>query len=302
MIYDAIVIGAGPAGLTAAIYLKRANLNVAIIEKAAPGGKMTQTFNIENYPGFNQISGPDLSLTMYEQVINLGTPHLYGDVQNIRKENNIFYIETDLETLQAKRVIVATGTVSRLLNVSGEQDYLGRGISFCAICDGLFYKGKEVAVIGAGNSAFEESLYLSRVVKKIHIINRNTHFRADAILVDEVNKTSNIQIYNQSEVVDFFGNGDLKGLNIYNKETKSTTSLYVDGVFIYIGFDPATEFLKNMNVLDERGYLIVNEDLESKVSGLFGAGDCLNKKIRQIATSIGDGALAASSVIRTCHK
>lgn len=302
MIYDAIVIGAGPAGLTAAIYLKRSNLNVAFIEKSAPGGKMTQTFKIENYPGYNQISGSDLSLAMYEQTINLGVPHIYGDVINIKKIDNLFHIITDVETIQAKRVVVATGTISRQLHVPGEQEFFGRGISLCAICDGLFYKDKEVAVIGAGNSAFEESIYLSRLVKKIYIINRNSRFRADAILVEEIKKIPNIEIINQSEVSSFYGDKELKGIKLYNKETNKTTNLSVDGAFIYIGFDPATSFLQELDVLDEYGYFVVNEDLESKVFGLFGAGDCLNKKTRQIATAIGDGALAASSVIRTCHK
>lgn len=297
--YDALVIGGGPAGMTAAIYLKRANLNVALIEKGAPGGKMTETYLIENYPGFPLINGADLALAMYQQIVNLNIPHLYGEVKAVEKNKDGFIVKTDYEEHPAAKVIVATGTVSRKLHIPGENEYLGKGISFCAVCDGSLYKDKVVAVIGGGNSAFEESIYLSRLVKHVHIIVRSSRYRAEEALIKKVEALPNVTTHKENETIAFLGNSSLEKVKLFDKTKNVEWELPVDGVFIYIGFDPATQFLKPLGVLDQDGYIVVDENFESQVKGLYGAGDCLTKKTRQIATATGDGASAASALIRS---
>lgn len=297
--YDALVIGGGPAGMTAAIYLKRANLNVALIEKGAPGGKMTETYLIENYPGFPLINGADLALAMYQQIVNLNIPHLYGEVKAVEKNKDGFIVKTDYEEHPAAKVIVATGTVSRKLHIPGENEYLGKGISFCVVCDGSLYKDKVVAVIGGGNSAFEESIYLSRLVKHVHIIVRSSRYRAEEALIKKVEALPNVTIHKENETIAFLGNSSLEKVKLFDKTKNVEWELPVDGVFIYIGFDPATQFLKPLGVLDQDGYIVVDENFESQVKGLYGAGDCLTKKTRQIATATGDGASAASALIRS---
>ncbi|HOE77220.1 MAG TPA: thioredoxin-disulfide reductase [Bacilli bacterium] len=297
--YDVLVIGGGPAGMTAAIYLKRANLNVAFIEKGAPGGKMTETYLIENYPGFPSINGADLALAMYQQTLNLNIPHLYGEVKSVEKTPEGFTVKTEFEEFQAQKIIVATGTVSRKLHIPGEDQFLGKGISFCAVCDGSLYKDKTVAVIGGGNSAFEESIYLSRLVQHVHIIVRSSRFRAEEALIKKVEAVPNITIHKENETLAFLGNASLEKIRLLDKTERKEWELPVDGAFIYIGFDPATQFLNNLGVLDQDGYIVVDENYETKVKGLYGAGDCLPKKTRQIVTATGDGASAASALVRS---
>ncbi|MBP6885578.1 MAG: thioredoxin-disulfide reductase [Bacilli bacterium] len=296
--YDCLVIGAGPGGLTAAIYCSRANLKVAVLEKLMPGGQVASTYKIDNYPGVPEVSGVDLALKMFDQATALGVEYLPMEVTGIKKEKDIFLVKTNDQTLKAKTVIVATGTKNRKLHVEGEEKYLGRGISFCAICDGSFYQGQDVLVVGGGNSALEESLYLSSIVKQVYIINITDEPTAFKNVQDKVKKTKNIEVFNNSEVIAFEGDDSLKEVKVKNLKTKEVTSFKVNGCFEYIGHIPNTDFLKDLGILNKYGYIVVDERKETKVKGLFGVGDVIDKEIRQITTATGDGTIAALNVAK----
>ena len=296
--YDCLVIGAGPGGLTAAIYCSRANLKVAVLEKLMPGGQVASTYKIDNYPGVPEVSGVDLALKMFDQATALGVEYLPMEVTGIKKEKDIFLVKTNDQTLKAKTVIVATGTKNRKLHVEGEEKYLGRGISFCAICDGSFYQGQDVLVVGGGNSALEESLYLSSIVKQVYIINITDEPTAFKNVQDKVKKTKNIEVFNNSEVIAFEGDDSLKEVKVKNLKTKEVTSFKVNGCFEYIGHIPNTDFLKDLGILNKYGYIVVDERKETKVKGLFGVGDVIDKEIRQITTATGDGTIAAINVAK----
>ncbi|HOF43436.1 MAG TPA: thioredoxin-disulfide reductase [Bacilli bacterium] len=291
--YDCLVIGAGPGGLTAAIYCSRANLKVAVLEKLMPGGQVASTYKIDNYPGVPEVSGVDLALKMFDQATALGVEYLPMEVIDIKKEKDIFLVKTNDQILQAKTVIVATGTKNRKLHVEGEEKYLGKGISFCAICDGSFYQGQDVLVVGGGNSALEESLYLSSIVNKVYIVNITDEPTAFKNVQDKVKKTKNIKVFNNSEVIAFEGNDVLKEVKVKNLTTKEVTSFKVNGCFEYIGHIPNTDFLKDLGILNKYGYIVVDGNKETKVKGLFGVGDVIDKEIRQITTATGDGTIAA---------
>ena len=291
--YDCLVIGAGPGGLTAAIYCSRANLKVAVLEKLMPGGQVASTYKIDNYPGVPEVSGVDLALKMFDQATALGVEYLPMEVIDIKKEKDIFLVKTNDQILQAKTVIVATGTKNRKLHVEGEEKYLGKGISFCAICDGSFYQGQDVLVVGGGNSALEESLYLSSIVNKVYIVNITDEPTAFKNVQDKVKKTKNIEVFNNSEVIAFEGDDSLKEVKVKNLKTKEVTSFKVNGCFEYIGHIPNTDFLKDLGILNKYGYIVVDERKETKVKGLFGVGDVIDKEIRQITTATGDGTIAA---------
>ncbi|HQB79870.1 MAG TPA: thioredoxin-disulfide reductase [Bacilli bacterium] len=291
--YDCLVIGAGPGGLTAAIYCSRANLKVAVLEKLMPGGQVASTYKIDNYPGVPEVSGVDLALKMFDQATALGVEYLPMEVIDIKKEKDIFLVKTNDQILQAKTVIVATGTKNRKLHVEGEEKYLGKGISFCAICDGSFYQGQDVLVVGGGNSALEESLYLSSIVNKVYIVNITDEPTAFKNVQDKVKKTKNIKVFNNSEVIAFEGDDTLKEVKVKNLKTKEVTSFKVNGCFEYIGHIPNTDFLKDLGILNKYGYIVVDGNKETKVKGLFGVGDVIDKEIRQITTATGDGTIAA---------
>ncbi len=294
-IYDCLIIGAGPAGLTAALYFGRAKADVAIIEKNAPGGKVITTSVVENYPGVLSISGTDLALNMLKQVNEFKIPFYYDEVVEITKDE-IFTVKLNRETIYARFVLNATGTINRTLNVPGEMRYMSRGISFCAICDGMLYQNKDVLVVGGGNSAFEESLYLAKLCKHVYLIHRTDNYRASSILVDKVKETANITLIPHTVVKEF------KGSQVLEKVVVDTlgkeTELKVDGVFIYIGYLPATEFLKDFDVLNEQGFVVVDDNYQTKVENLYAVGDCINHPVKQIATAVGDASAAANNIIK----
>ncbi len=299
--YDLVVVGAGPAGMTAAIYAKRAECTVVMIDKGPPGGKMVKTSEIENYPGFNTILGPDLSLNMFMQTQQLNVP-LIGDEVVLIKQNphtQQFILElANSETLSAKAVIIATGTVERTVGAKGEAHYYGKGVSYCAVCDGSFYKGEDIMVIGGGYGAFEEGLYLTKFAKTLYLVHRREGFRADATIINQFKsnpKTKMLLNYVLKEVV---GNGVVKGVVLENTLTHETKKVAVKAVFPYIGADPAVALLEGLPVLDALKYLVVGPDGQSKVPGLFGAGDVTNTNFRQIATAVSDGARAAQFTIK----
>lgn len=294
-IYDVLIIGAGPAGLTAALYFGRAKADVAIVEKSAPGGKVITTSVVENYPGVLSISGTDLALNMLKQVNEFNIPFYYDEVLEITKDE-VFTIKMARDTLQAKFVLVATGTINRTLGVLGENKFMSRGISFCAICDGMLYQNKKVLVVGGGNSAFEESLYLAKLCKEVFLIHRNEAYRANSILIDKVKETPNIKLIPNTVVKEFKGTKALEEVVLVTNNEETT--LKVDGAFIYIGYEPATSFLEKFPILNDQKFIEVDENYQTKISGIYAVGDCINHPIKQIATAVGDASAAASNIIK----
>lgn len=293
--FDLIIIGGGPAGLTAAIYGGRAGLKVAMLEKEAPGGKMVKTDLICNYPGYDEILGVDLSIKMFEHSNQLGTEYLYGDVASLDVDGVVKKVHThDGNTYTAYAIIVATGSVERTLGFPEDELLLGKGLSYCAVCDGAFYKDKEVIVIGGGNSALEESLYLTQFAKKVMLIIRRDVFRGDLINQKQVLKNPKIEIIKNHEPRGYLVEDDhLVGVKFFNKETDELVEIKADGLFPYIGQDPATSFLEGLNILNDEKYMVVNSKMETSIKGLYAAGDVIDKNLRQIVTAANDGAIAA---------
>lgn len=293
--YEVIVIGAGPAGMTAAIYAKRAGLNAAMIEFDAPGGKMVKTFEIENYPSYSEVNGADLSMKMFEHTQSLEIPYLYGNVIKIEDGKIKKVICADGSVYEGKSVIVATGTKEKLLNVPGEKEFTSKGVSYCAVCDATFFKDKDVAIVGGGNSALEEALYLSDKVNKIYIIIRRDVFRAEESIQDKILNNPKIEIIKKHVPVEILGDSKVNGFVIENVDTKERTTLNVEGIFPYIGSYPNTAFLDGLGISDEAGYILTNDRMETKVAGIFGAGDCNKKELRQVVTATSDGAIAGQN-------
>jgi len=298
-IYDLIIIGAGPAGMTSAIYAARAGLNVLMLDRGAPGGQMLNTYEIENYTGFEKITGQELSMKMFNHTQSLGVKYSYGDVQGIKDEGKIKFVQTEDNTYQALAVIIATGTINRRLEVPGEDELAGRGVSWCAVCDGAFFRDRDVVVIGGGNSALEEALYLANFCRKVTIIHRRKEFRADLIAQERVNKHPKIDFELDAVVVRFNKvNNKLGSVTVKNVLTGEEKDLLCEGAFIYVGQDPVTSMFKDLIALDERGFIIVNEKLETNVQGIYAAGDVCSKELRQILTATSDGAIAAQNAIK----
>ena len=289
--FDCVIVGAGVSGMTAALYLKRYGYNILLLEKGMPGGQINQSPSIENYPGFTKIDGPSLSLILLEQLKNLDVVPTYGTVNKILKEEQII-VETDVTSYKGKTVIVATGRQPRKLGAENEERLIGYGVSYCATCDGPLFKGKEVCVIGGGNSALEESLYLSTICSKVTIIHRKSNFTGDHTLVEKVKNTENIEI-NYNSVVNTFNeeNGNLKGLTL-----KDGRELLCSGTFIYIGLESNNEFLKELNINIENNSIVVKNDMSTNIDGVYACGDSTKKDLYQIVTATSDGAIASSSV------
>lgn len=303
--FDILIIGSGPGGLTASIYAARAELRVAFIEGNTPGGKVTTTSKIENYPGFSQINGADLALNMLNQATNLKAQYIYGWVTNIIKdeENNLFCVTTkEGQTYFSKVVIVATGMKERKLGLPREKEFEGHGISYCAVCDGSLYANKDVAVDGGGNSAVQESLYLCKMVKTLYLIHRREQFRADQIMVDELKQKPNVKICTPYIVTEYLGDKHLTGIKIKNVNTSEEKILPVECLFPFIGFNPATEFITNFPILNDAKQIITNERKETVVPGLFAVGDVTTNPFRQITTATSDGTTAALAAIDYINK
>lgn len=299
--YDVIIIGAGPAGLTAAVYAGRAGLSVAMIEAEAPGGKMIKTDLICNYPGISEITGVDLSMKMFEHANEYGTEYLYGLVDEIIDEGDLKLVKTqDGNEYRGYSVIVATGTKERTLGFPEDEMLLGKGLSYCAVCDGAFYKDKDVIVIGGGNSALEEAVFLTQYVNKVKLVIRRDVFRGDKIAQEQVFKNPKIEIIKKHLPVAYMIEDDrIAGIEFEQVDTKERVQIEADGVFPYIGAIPETGFLKNLDgVLNDGGYIIANERLETSVPGVFAAGDVVEKELRQIVTAAGDGAIAAQNAFQ----
>ncbi|NBK98164.1 MAG: thioredoxin-disulfide reductase [Erysipelotrichia bacterium] len=291
---DLIIIGAGPAGMTASVYASRAGLNTIMIEAGAPGGKLVKTFEINNWPGIKSTSGVDLASSMFEHSTAFGAEYVYGNVIEIKDGELKSVVCDDGNVYKAKAIIVATGTQERLMRIPGESENVGRGVSYCAVCDGAFFSDDEVVVIGGGNAALEEALYLTQFASKVYIVMRRDVFRADDIVVNEVKNNPKIELLQKYVPVSIQDDGSkVSGITLENVETKQQKVLDVKGIFPYIGADPVTAFLQNLNVLNDRGYMIVNERMETSVPGIYGAGDVCAKVLRQVVTAVNDGAIAA---------
>lgn len=298
--YDVVIIGAGPAGLTAAVYAGRAGLKTAMLEAEAPGGKMIKTDVIENYPGFSEIAGVDLSMKMFEHANDYETEYLYGNVIDIEDKDTYKIVKTeDGEEYSTSVVIVATGTNERTLGFPEDDLLLGKGLSYCAVCDGAFYKEKEVIVIGGGDSALEESVFLTQYADNVKLVIRRDVFRGEEINQQQVFDNPKIEIIKEHVPTAYLIEDErLIGMEFEDVNTKERVEMKADGVFPYIGAIPATSFLKKFDVLTDEGYIKVDSKLSTKIPGIFAAGDVLDKQLRQIVTAGGDGAIAAQNAFQ----
>ncbi|MGB4657657.1 MAG: thioredoxin-disulfide reductase [Mobilitalea sp.] len=300
MIYDSIIIGSGPAGLTAAIYAKRAELNTLVIEKAAiSGGQIINTYEIDNYPGFPGISGFDLSIKFREHADKFGASFVIGEVTGLRVEDNLKIITVDDKTeYRAKTVIIATGGYSRRLGVPGENELTGMGVSYCATCDGAFFRNKTVAVVGGGDVAIEDAVFLARICKKVYVIHRRDQLRAFKNISTKLFAMENVTILWDSVVEQINGDNKVESINVRNKKTDLSSSYEVDGVFIAVGYSPNSDIYKSFVPMDDKGYLIAGENCITNIPGIFVAGDIRTKELRQIITAAADGANAVTAVER----
>ncbi len=297
---ELIIVGGGPAGLTSAIYSARALIDTLVIEKMLPGGQPVLTTFIENYPGFPEgISGPELAERLEAQAGKFGAKIITSQpVLNISRKEEGFEIKTEMESFLGKAVIVATGTSPRKLNVPGEEEFTGRGVSYCAVCDGAFYRDRVVAVVGGGDSAMDESIYLTRFASKVFVIHRRNQLRAEKILQERAFSNPKISFIWDTVVQSIEGDRKVELLKLKNVKTGEISELKVDGIFVYIGSTPNSSMVKDLVDLDENGFIITDNCMKTSVPGLFAAGDVRNTNFRQLATAIGDGAIAANSAER----
>ena len=294
--YDLVVIGAGPGGMTAAMYGARANLKVAMIDRGVYGGQMNNTAEVENYPGFPSIMGPDLGEKMYKSATEQGVEFVYGDVQKIELDGQKRIVKMDPEDITAKAVIIATGSTNRKLGIPGEEEYSGRGVSYCAVCDGAFFKDENVAVVGGGDSAISEGLYLANLAKDVDVIHRRDQLRAERVLQTRAFKNPKMEFTWDSVPVEIVGDENkVTGVKVHNKKTDEDKVIDASGVFIYIGNVPNSEPFKELKITDDQGWIITNDQMETTVPGIYAAGDVRQKKLRQIVTAVGEGGIAGQN-------
>ncbi len=297
--YDIIIVGAGPAGLTAAIYARRAEKSVLIIEKESFGGQITHSPRVENYPGFTEISGNELADKLLEQIMVQGAEIELDEIVGISGEVGNYTVTGMMKSYQAKTVIIATGSHHRQLGIDGESRLEGKGISYCAVCDGAFFRGRTVAVIGGGNSALQDAVLLSDGCEKLYIVQNLPYFTGEERLQKILMTRSNVQIFYSSVVDRLLGNETLRGIEITNTENGERFSLTVDGMFVCIGQQPDNKAFADKVALDKYGYVIAGEDcLTESDGGIFVAGDCRTKSVRQVTTATADGAIAALAACR----
>ena len=292
-IYDIIIIGGGPAGYTAALYAARAGLDSLLIEKISAGGQMTLTGDIDNYPGFDEgIDGFTLGMKMQKGAERFGAKTEYSEVTSVNFSDKIKKIATTTGTFLCKTAIIATGANPKELGIENESLLIGKGVHYCAHCDGRFYKDKTVAVIGGGNSAVADALYLSRLVKKVYLIHRRNALRAEKIYHEPLMQAANVEFLWDTVVTDFITENRIRGLKTKNTKSESKSEIFCDGIFISIGRKPATDFLKDSISLDDNGYIIADETTKTNIEGVFAAGDIRTKALRQVVTATADGAVA----------
>lgn len=288
--FDTIIIGAGIAGMTAAIYLKRENINVAIIEREMPGGQMVKTPAIENYPGFDKVDGSSLAINIYNQVEKLKVPFIFDEVIDIQDGEDKVII-TKKDKYKAKTILLATGRIPRKLNISNEDKLIGRGISYCATCDGAFYRDKDVVVVGGGSSAVTEAIYLTNIAHKVTLLYRGENLRSENVLKEKLENIENAEIkYNTTIEEIKEENGKV------NEVILNNGSLKVDGIFVFIGYEPNVSYLKNLNLSVDNGYIVVDNNMKTNINGIYAAGDSIKKNLYQLTTAAGEAAIAANSI------
>ena len=293
-IYDVVVIGGGPAGYTAALYAARAGLSTLVIEKLYAGGQMTQTNQIDNYPGYPEgIDGASLGMNMQKGAKRFGAETVNTEVLSVELHSAVKKLETKKGTYFAKTVIIATGAGHKHLGVADEENLIGRGVAYCAACDGMFYRGKTVAVVGGGNSAAADALTLSRIAKKVYLIHRRDTLRAEKIYREQLEKAENVEFLWNSSVTTLLSEGKLTGIKVQDVYSAEERELQVDGLFVSVGMKPVTELFRNQLQMDESGYIVADESTRTSIPGVFAVGDVRTKEVRQIITAAADGAVAS---------
>ena len=289
---DIIIVGGGPAGLVAALYAGRAQLDALMIEKQFQGGQMVTTNEVENYPGFIDITGSDLANIMYEHAKKFGGTMEYKEVLDIQVDGDVKKVITNTETYEAKVVILSMGAKPKKLGLDRELELGGRGISYCATCDGGFFRNKVVAVVGGGDTAVEDALHLSRIAEKVYLISRSDNLKANKVAQEKLFKTSNVEILWDSAVTNLHGENKLESIEVKNKKNNNIFELKMDGLFVAIGSTPSTELVKNLVELDKNGYIIADESCKTNIDGIFAIGDIRTKSVRQVLTAAADGAVS----------
>lgn len=299
-IYDLVIIGSGPAGLSAAVYAQRACLDTLIIEKTGmSGGQILTTTEVDNYPGLPGIGGFDLGMKMREHVDNLGGLFHTGEVMEITNQKDVKEIRLDDgSVIKTRTIIIATGASHRKLGISGEAEFTGAGVSYCATCDGAFFRNRTTAVIGGGDVAVEDAIFLARLCQKVYVIHRRDSFRAAKVLSEKLLSLENVEVLWNTTPVSISGNTNVESLNINHKDTGKDQSLAVDGVFIAVGMEPNTDIYKSLVTTDKTGYIVADETCRTNVPGIFAAGDIRTKQLRQVVSAASDGANAVYSVQR----
>ncbi|CDQ39050.1 MULTISPECIES: thioredoxin-disulfide reductase [Virgibacillus] len=297
--YDVIIAGAGPAGMTAAVYASRANLNTLMIERGIPGGQMANTEDVENYPGYDHILGPDLSNKMFEHAKKFGAEYAYGDIKEVIDHGEYKTVVAGKKEYNTRALIITTGAQYKKLGIPGEEELGGRGVSYCAVCDGAFFKEKNLIVIGGGDSAVEEGIYLTRFADKVTVVHRRDALRAQRILQDRAFDNDKIDFIWDTVVEEINESGGKVGsVTLKNNKTGEKYDHAIDGVFVYIGMVPLSEPFKSLGITNDEGYIPTNEHMETNISGIFAAGDIRDKTLRQIVTATGDGSIAAEAAIK----
>ncbi|MFD2208339.1 thioredoxin-disulfide reductase [Virgibacillus halophilus] len=294
--YDVIIAGAGPAGMTAAIYASRANMETLMIERGIPGGQMANTEDVENFPGFENILGPDLSNKMMEHAKKFGAGYAYGDIKEIIDHGDYKTVVAGKKEYKTRTLIIATGAEHKKLGIPGEDELSGRGVSYCAVCDGAFFKNKDLVVIGGGDSAVEEGMYLTKFADKVTVIHRRDQLRAQKIIQERAFNNEKMDFLWNKQVKTINGSeGKVASVTLVDRMTNEETEFPASGAFIYIGMLPLNEPFRSLGITNEEGYILTNENMETKIPGIFAAGDIRDKKLRQIVTATGDGSIAAEA-------
>lgn len=294
---DIIIVGAGTAGLTAAIYAGRAGSSILLFEQSIHGGQIINTPHVENFPGVGKVAGYEFASALYDQAMSFGAQIQYERVTDVQFDGGRFVVTTDKGSYAAKSVILATGAKPRPLGVAGEEKYVGRGISFCATCDGAFYRGKTVAVVGGGNTALEDAMVLANLAQKVYLIHRRAEFRAEKQLINRLAKYTNIQLVLDTVITELKGTARIEGIEVVNKITNATVSIALDGIFVAIGQMPDNQAFAHVVELDANGYIVAGEDCTTITPGVFAAGDGRTKRIRQLTTAAADGTIAALAAV-----
>ena len=294
--YDIIIIGAGPSGMTAAIYGRIAKKNILVIEKSSYGGQILKTNTVKNFPGFDEISGFDFSNKLYNQMMNYKPDYIIDEVVQINNKDNYKEIITKKGAYKSKCVLIATGATNRKLGLGREDALIGKGISYCAVCDGMFFRNKTVAITGGGNQAIDEALYLSDLVKTLYVIYRRDNFKFESINLENLKKKDNVIFKFNSEIIDLYGDEKLNGIKIKAKDNEEIINL--DGLFIAIGHIPVSSMCNNLINTDKNGYIIADETCKTNIDGIFACGDVRVKNLRQLTTACGDGSIAMIEAIK----